>query len=151
SYVANPTEPRPSLRTVVASASIDPTKPEFARPHDKSQVPGIRFGWEVPDVHFDQDWFVTYEGALPNFDGLPMTVTATPKPNAAATDGGTRTVAPSECATNPTACTFDTLTLSNPNALLCRRGVEDWDMAKDRVARASAELTSRNLLQPPVP
>ena len=39
---------------------------------------GVRFSFETPDVHFDQDWTVTYEGALPGFDGASPATLSTP-------------------------------------------------------------------------
>lgn len=67
---------------------------------------GIRFSLDVPDVHFDQDWAVTYEGLVPGFDGLPATITSV--------DG------------------YQTLTLAQAQARFCSKGVEDWTVSGER-------------------
>lgn len=67
---------------------------------------GIRFSLDVPDVHFDQDWSVTYEGPLPGFDGLPATLSTTD--------------------------TYSSLVLSQPQAHFCAKGVEDWEVSGER-------------------
>ena len=77
---------------------------------------GIRFSIDTPDVHFDQDWTVTYEGALPGFEGLPATLSTT--------DG------------------YQTLILTQEQARFCAKGVEDWAVGGERanaVANALAE------------
>lgn len=67
---------------------------------------GIRFSIDTPEVHFDQDWTVTYEGSLPGFEGLPATLSTT--------DG------------------YKTLVLSQPQARFCAKGVEDWSVGGER-------------------
>lgn len=67
---------------------------------------GIRFSFDTPDVHFDQDWSVVYEGALPGFDGLPATISTV--------DG------------------YSSLVLSQPQARFCAKGVEDWALSGER-------------------
>lgn len=70
---------------------------------------GVRFSFDTPDVHFDQDWSVTYEGALPGFAGLPATLSTT--------DG------------------YSSVIVSQSQARFCAKGVEDWATGS---ARASA-------------
>jgi hypothetical protein len=67
---------------------------------------GVRFSLDVPDVHFDQDWSVTYEGALPGFDGLPGALSTV--------DG------------------YASLVLTQPQARFCAKGVEDWEVSAER-------------------
>lgn len=67
---------------------------------------GVRFSLDVPDVHFDQDWSVTYEGALPGFDGLPATLSTTDA--------------------------YASLVLTQPQARFCAKGVEDWEASGER-------------------
>ncbi|HVJ90956.1 MAG TPA: hypothetical protein VM580_14230, partial [Labilithrix sp.] len=67
---------------------------------------GVRFSLDTPEVHFDQDWSVTYEGTLPGFEGLPATVSTT--------DG------------------YSSLVLSQPQARFCAKGVEDWSVGGER-------------------
>lgn len=71
-----------------------------------TQDVGIRFSLDVPDVHFDQDWSVAYEGALPGFDGLPATI--------------------------DTGDGYSSLVLSQPQARFCAKGVEDWAVSGER-------------------
>jgi hypothetical protein len=77
--------------------------------------PNVYVAHDVPDVHIDQTWSVTYEGVLPGFDGLAATI-STPD-----CDGG--------CAPD-----FTTLTFSNSNAFFCGRGVEDQRLGLQRFA-----------------
>jgi hypothetical protein len=120
SYIKNPTEPDPANRllTLTSSAPVkDPWSPAFAIP-GMNTTPGVRFAWEDPQVHIDQDWQVIYEGVLPGFDGISTTI--------APTQGETP---------------YFTLTLQAPNAQLCRRGVEDQALGNARVDAETAEMT----------
>jgi hypothetical protein len=84
---------------------------------------GVLFSFDTPDVHFDQDWTVTYEGALPGFDGLPA---------ALSTNDG-----------------YQTLTLSQPQAHFCAKGVEDWTVGQERArAVVSALAEARRVYEP---
>jgi hypothetical protein len=67
---------------------------------------GVLFSYDLPDVHFEQDWTVTYEGALPGFEGLPATLSTV--------DG------------------YSSLILSQPQARFCAKGVEDWAIGGER-------------------
>ncbi len=125
-YTANPTEPDPEKRTT--TYVTNPNDPDPARRNINGRnlsipfsdsVPAVRFSWEEPQVHFDQDWTVTYEGLIPGFDGLATTAVSTqPKgdPNR-----------------------YQTITLGNPEARFCRKGVEDFRLG---TARATAELAA---------
>jgi len=129
-YVKNPTEPEPARR--ISTIGPDPTlllrpaTPEFAMPlrdandpKDKGNTtPGVRFSWEDPHVHIDQDWQVVYEGALPGFDGVDATML----------QGD-----------------YQTLTLSVPNGQLCRRGVEDQALGNARIDAEIPELAAHGL------
>ena len=75
--------------------------------------PNVRFSNEDPTVHFDQDWTLTYEGIIPGFDGVAATL---------ATEDG-----------------YQSLSMSNPSGLFCRRGVEDLRQGQARVAAMEAE------------
>ena len=89
-------------------------------------LPGVRFAWEDPEVQVDQDWVVTYEGQLPGFydnSGNPLVVA-----NVDAPDG-----------------TYQTLSLSNTNALFCRKGVEDFAIGAQRADATNAELAKDGL------
>jgi len=90
---------------------------------------GVRFSLDVPDVHFDQDWAVTYEGALPGFEGLPGMLSTV--------DG------------------YSSLVLTQPQARFCAKGVEDWDVSAARArtiddALAAAGIDSQTPGAPPL-
>jgi DNA-binding beta-propeller fold protein YncE len=77
---------------------------------------------EDPTVHVDQEWAITYEGALPGFDGIAATL---------ATDDDYRS-----------------LTMSSNSALFCRRGVEDRRANATRRAAIAAESTATTFATP---
>ena len=81
------------------------TSPCPAAPPGTADI-GVCFSHDTPDVHFDQDWAVTYEGPLPGFEGLPATMSTT--------DG------------------YSSLVLSQPQARFCAKGVEDWAIGGER-------------------
>ncbi len=72
----------------------------------------VRLAFEDPTVHVDQDWTVTYEGALPGFDGVAGVLSSTD---------------------------FTTMSLSNTSGLFCRRGVQDQQVGQARVSAIVAE------------
>jgi DNA-binding beta-propeller fold protein YncE len=76
----------------------------------------IRFSVDTPDVQFDQDWTVTYEGILPNFTGLPAAMTTTDN--------------------------YQSLTLTQPNARFCAKGVEDWTVGGERGLAVTSALSA---------
>lgn len=77
---------------------------------------GIRFSFEVPDVHFDQDWSVQYEGALLGFEGVAATLE---------TNDGDQSVI-----------------MRQPQARFCSQGVEDWSVSGDRANQIIAALAA---------
>lgn len=79
---------------------------------------GVRMSFEVPDVHIDQDWTVTYEGELPGFEGLVATVDTTDA--------------------------YQSLELRQPQAQFCARGVEDWTLGTERAQAVAAALAETN-------
>ncbi len=79
----------------------------------------VRFSYEDPTVHVDQDWATVYEGVIPTLDGVVATV--------ASGDG------------------FRTLTLAAPAAQLCSRGVEDFALGSERARAVSAALEAAKL------
>jgi hypothetical protein len=77
---------------------------------------GVRFSFEVPEVHFDQDWTVQYEGALLGFEGVEATLE---------TNDGDQSVI-----------------MRQPQARFCAKGVEDWAVSGDRANQIIAALAS---------
>ena len=127
-YIVAPLEPNPNPGNTApepprlmgtANDIFSPSgDPQFSLPHSAAS-PAVRFSWEEPDVHFNQDWSVTFEGSLPNFSGLPMVVKTTDD--------------------------YESITIANPNALLCRRGVEDLAIGQQRVAAENAALAGLSM------
>lgn len=88
---------------------------------------GVRFSLDVPDVHIDQDWAVTYEGMLPGFEGIPATLSTN--------DG------------------YASLILAQPQAAFCAKGVEDWNTGGDRARAVTAALAAAGragFVDPPI-
>lgn len=78
---------------------------------------------EEPQVHIDQDWQVTWEGAIPGFDGVSGVV---------GTDDA-----------------FASLVVTQPTARFCAKGVEDWAQGKERASSITRALTASSSVVPP--
>ncbi len=116
SQIQNPTEPDPNLRTSFAPVITFPD-PRNLPP------PGVRLSFEDPTVQQNQDWTVTYEGALPT----PSQIVA-------------------DIAPTPNTPPYQSLTLSTTGADLCALGIEDHDIGTARANAALAEMQSLNLV-----
>ncbi len=128
-YVKNPTESDPAKReespahndkslSLPRLASTDTTATPLQ--------PGVRFSWEQPSVHLDQNWTVTFEGAIPSFDGA-----AFPTPIETSAD-------------KP----YQTLTLRSATALFCRKGIEDYRVGTLRAQALLAEMQKQQIPPP---
>lgn len=135
-YYATPTDPNDdygSLATRLGSAdaealSLDAGSPLYPGP---SASAAVRVSLDDPTAHQDQDWTVTYEGALPQVSPLAV--------NMGTTDGYQSMV----------------LTVGGPapdggpsNGQFCAMGIEDWTQGQIRANAALAEMTRLGL---PVP
>jgi hypothetical protein len=135
-WVQNPTEPNPSARTLIspllesasaAGASIPSALfPSFT----VANSPGVRVSFDDPTAHQDQDWTVTYEGAIPTVNGIAVTIASAKQPESA-----------------PGA--YETLILSAPGIGFCERGIEDWSIGQTRVSQLLQALASAQLPAPP--
>jgi hypothetical protein len=96
--VATPAEFNPGKRV---------TKPLLA--------PNVRFSFESPEVHLDQDWTITFEGVVPGFKGITGELENV--------DG------------------YQSITLKAPSALFCRRGVEDFTLGQYKATAVSLAST----------
>jgi hypothetical protein len=105
--VTTPTEANPRSRALARDQSVL----DEAHLPIESSTADVRFSWEDPLVHVDQDWTVTFEGPLPGFDKLAATI------------------APIDVAT----ADYSAAVLGVQNGLLCRRGVTDQSIAAARV------------------
>jgi hypothetical protein len=90
-------------------------------------LPGISVSFDDPTTHQDQDWAVTYEGALPTVSGIAADIAST--------------------STDPNVA-YQTLTLSAPGAQFCARGVEDWQIGQARANQVLSEMTRAFSVQP---
>ena len=75
--------------------------------------PSVRISFDDPSAHTDQDWTVTYEGALPTVSGIVADLVS---------DNNDQT-----------------LRFNAPGASFCGRGIEDWSIGQ---ARASAVVNT---------
>jgi len=120
----------------VQNALMVPTKTDFFDwnnpfEHDPNSptppaAPGVRFSYETPEVHIDQDWAVVYEGILPGMDGFQGALEAPDN-------------------------TYETMTLSQPAAAFCRKGVEDLRVSSVRAAAEAPERAKLGLLAEAAP
>jgi len=135
-YVQNPTEPNPNARTVTspllasAGALGAPIPAPLFPTVSGSVSPGVRVSFDDPTAHIDQDWTVTYEGALPTVNGIAANIRSTVIPES-----------------DPAA--YQTLTLSAPGVGFCERGIEDWTVGQTRVNQLLGALQDANLPAPP--
>jgi hypothetical protein len=112
--IQSPTAPLPLFGE--GSEATPRLRPTASRPGITAgtQDIGVRFSLDAPDVHFDQDWAITYEGGLPGFQGLSAIVSTT--------DG------------------YSSLVLSQPQGRFCDKGIEDWNVGSARAASVTNAL-----------
>lgn len=126
--VGDGSEENPSLVPTSRGDRADPLEvqqPSLPDPFLRAQSstalppPNVRFSYEAPDVHLNQEWVVAFEGEIPGFNGLSTVVSS---------DDGDQT-----------------LGVAQPNALFCRRGVEDFRIGQARAQSMAKELAAKNL------
>jgi hypothetical protein len=132
-YLQTPLEPNPNARVFVAPevASGSCEFPSTLLPAAgftpsgySPSVANVRLSYDDPAAHQDQDWAVTYEGALP-VSGVVANLVLDQ-------DNGNQT-----------------MTLYATGAQLCLQGVEDMVQGQARIARMQQELANVGL--PPGP
>ncbi|MDP9033548.1 MAG: hypothetical protein M3O50_01970 [Myxococcota bacterium] len=111
-YVTPTAEPDPSKRTATSVA----TQPTSGSDGGVALAPSaaVRLSFDDPTAHLDQDWTVTYEGALPTVSGIEASLSS--------------------------STSFQTLLLSSPGASFCARGIEDASIGRMRAMRAVEEV-----------
>ncbi len=126
---ATPDETRvPVLLPTAKGQYADPNEanvasdPNPARAETPLPSPNVRFSFESPEVHLDQDWSVTYEGLGPNVKGLAGALSTTDD--------------------------YQTLTITTDQGLFCRRGVEDFRIGQQKAAAIVAAATKQGLFVP---
>ena len=96
--------------------------PQLGVGSENTPLLDLYFAKEDPHAHIDQDWAITYEGMLPGFDGLSGVLT---------TDDN-----------------FLSLTVKQPDARFCSKGVEDWALGVERTTDVARTLARRNIPLP---
>lgn len=106
-----------------ASAILPTVGPESTRTPLLSSL----FATEVPDVHIQQDWRATYEGPLPGVKGTAAVI-STEKPQ-----------------------DYSSVVLTQGQSSFCSRGIEDFDIGRDRATKIVNELRAVNAAVPTEP
>lgn len=113
-----------------ALASIEPGSPDT--------LPNVRVSFDDPTAHIDQDWWVTYEGALPTTSPLVANIFSTSEyedltfslggvPSSSVADAG------------PDASVFAA------GGGFCEVGVEDWSLGQARANKVQTEMLAQRL------
>jgi hypothetical protein len=122
-YLRSPVDANPDKR-LNENKALQAQSPFWSLPKSPDGPPAnVRFSFDEPRVQVDQDWIVTFEGALPGFDGVASFVEAGPD--------------------------YKTLLLRAGQPVFCSRGVHDFRLGQSR-ARAVADALAQSKL-PPVP
>jgi hypothetical protein len=142
-YLQNPTEPNPAARTVssaglVSAVGQGANAGELLPGSSQTTSPGIRVSFDDPTAQQDQDWTVTYEGALPSVANIALEMfsdddsyqTLTLSTGIQGVDGGSPPTSPSV----------------SPG--LCGRGIEDWTIGQARANGVLAALDAGGLPAP---
>ena len=113
----------PRLQGSPSVASAGVILPQAGPGSETTPLLDIKFSREDAHPHIDQDWQLTYEGAVPGFDGISAVLT---------TDDG-----------------YASLTMKQPQARFCSKGVEDWALGVERTSTIAAALAKRGASLPP--
>ena len=97
--------------------------PQIGPGSENTPLLDVRFAYDDPQAHVDQDWAFVYEAPLPGFEGLAATITTDP-----------RTKNPRD---------YGSLVLAQQQARFCAKGVEDWARGIDRVKAINAALVQQ--------
>jgi hypothetical protein len=139
-YLENPTEPDPSLRTTVASntalasAAAQADAGVLVPGSNQTSSPGVRVSFDDPTAEQDQDWTVTYEGALPTVSNIALDMSSS--------DGTYQTL------TLATGVGTADASSSASSPGFCSRGIEDWSIGQ---ARAGVVLQAISAAALPAP
>jgi hypothetical protein len=141
-YIQNPTEPNPSLRTTTAASAplasaggqLGAAGQALMPGSTTTGPPGIRASFDDPTAEQDQDWTVTYEGALPTIANIALDISSP--------DGTYQTL------TMATGVGVADASTSTPSPGFCGRGIEDWSIGQARAQAVIAALTSAKLPLP---
>jgi len=98
-------------------------------------IPGVHVSFDDPTTHIDQDWTVTYEGALPTVSPLVADMVSSDDYQTLTLSLGGR----NDAGAGKTA----------KGGGFCELGIEDWDVGQERATQAVLEMTSKFGLPPP--
>jgi hypothetical protein len=147
SQIQNPTEADPAARIVstpglATAAGQDPALLPNTQPTGPNLVgtapPGMRLSFDDPTAHADQDWSVTYEGAIPSVSGLAVDI---------ASYDGYRTLVMAASYAPPGAGPPDA-SVAGPSPAFCARGIEDWSIGQERANAVLKALKDAGLPAP---
>jgi hypothetical protein len=143
-YFQNPSNPDPSQRAPttaeLANATAQAGSPVVLLPGSATSAPpGPRLSYDDPTSHIDQDWTVTYEGAIPTVNGLAMDV-------ASYDDYRTLTLASSYA---PPGAGPPDASIAGPSPAFCARGIEDWSLGQQHANAVLATIAAAPELPPP--
>ena len=144
SYLQNPTEPDPSLRLATSAGLLSvvgqAASPGALLPGSSLTVPaGVRVSFDDPTAQQDQDWTITYEGALPSVASLALDM--------ASDDGSYQTLTlATGLQAGGDAGPPGTTGAFSPG--LCGRGIEDWSIGQARANAALAAMSGAGLPAP---
>ncbi len=147
STYTNPVTPNP--------VNYDPTIPSLASAADQTvqdggtlpallpgtneTTPGIRVSFDDPVAHVDQDWTVTYEGAIPSTSAVVANLIP---------QNGYQSLLLSLGSESPDGGAPDAGAIQGGG--FCEIGVEDWDLGKARATQALAAMVAAHLPATPV-
>jgi hypothetical protein len=111
--------------------------PPSQAPGSLDTVPGVRVSFDDPTAQIDQDWWVTYEGALPSVSPLTANIFSTTQyQNLTFSLGGAAPIAADGGA--------DASVLVSGGGF-CEMGVEDWSLGQDRANVVAQEVSKKGL------
>ncbi|WP_146650911.1 hypothetical protein [Labilithrix luteola] len=106
----------PRFQTAPIVSTKDIPLPTTGADSDRTPRLNLLFSLDVPESQIDQAWALTYEGAIPGFDGLTANLV--------------------------TADSYQSLDFSQSQGQFCAKGVEDWTQGAQRADAINAALTA---------
>jgi hypothetical protein len=142
SYLQNPTEPDPNSR-VASTAGMVSNAGQMASPgvllpgSSQTGPAGVRVSFDDPTAQQDQDWTVTYEGALPSVTNIALEMFSV--------DDSYQTLT---LATGIQGADAGPATSAAASPGLCGRGIEDWSIGQARANGVLAAISASGLPAP---
>ena len=142
-YITNPTEPNPNSRNAsnpaLASAASQ-TAAVLLPGSTSTAAPSVRLSFDDPTAQQDQNWQVTYEGALPTIANIAFDI---------ATYDGYQTLTMASGIQDLDAGADASFTSTTaPSPALCSKGIEDWTVGQQRATQVVAAISAAGLPAP---